>query len=224
MMPVACDGVIDSTLRGIRMMDKKHLPKKKAIYQAVLELFEEGADLNSLTVAEITGKAGIGKGTAYEYFSDKEEMIAKALFYNAEIFCQQLYEGMDRQKNLYDKMNFLLLAMEQHITNMNCIFRMILLSDNSMISRRMKELLEHKRLSEEIPAIDIARRILRNEFQDKKALSAEKMDYLVMSILSKLLCFMMWLKESDNKTGEERDAMRRLVSQGICREVGEMGG
>ena len=45
-------------------------PKMTAVYQAVIELFTEGADLNNLTVAEITAKAGIGKGTAYEYFSN----------------------------------------------------------------------------------------------------------------------------------------------------------
>ena len=67
-------------------MKREYSPKEKAIYKAVLELFEEGADLNSLTVSEITAKAGIGKGTAYDYFSDKEEMIAKALFYNIEYY------------------------------------------------------------------------------------------------------------------------------------------
>lgn len=51
----------------------EYLPKVKAIYRAVFELFEEGADLNSLTVSEITKKAGIGKGTAYEYFPIKKK-------------------------------------------------------------------------------------------------------------------------------------------------------
>ena len=72
-------------------------PKVKAIYQAVFELFEEGADLNSLTVSEITKKAGIGKGTAYEYFSDKEEMIARAILYSVEVFCQKICEGLDKE-------------------------------------------------------------------------------------------------------------------------------
>ena len=81
-------------------MNKEPSPKEKAIYQAVLELFEEGADLNCLTVAEITKKAGIGKGTAYEYFSDKEEMIAKALLYHGEDFCKQLCVGLSKEKNL----------------------------------------------------------------------------------------------------------------------------
>lgn len=58
--------------------------KEKAIYQAVVDLFMEGEDLSGLTVSEITAKAGIGKGTAYGYFSDKEEMIARSICYNVE--------------------------------------------------------------------------------------------------------------------------------------------
>ena len=44
-------------------------PKVKATYQAVILLLMEGADINNLTVSEITGRAGIGKGTAYESVS-----------------------------------------------------------------------------------------------------------------------------------------------------------
>ncbi len=44
------------------MNREEYLPKEKAVYKAVIELFEEGADINNLTVAEITGRAGIGKG------------------------------------------------------------------------------------------------------------------------------------------------------------------
>ena len=91
------------------MSREEYLPKEKAVYKAVIELFEEGADINNLTVAEITGRAGIGKGTAYEYFSGKEEMIAKAFFYNGEMFCNQLYEGVSKENTLYDKVNYVLL-------------------------------------------------------------------------------------------------------------------
>ena len=54
------------------MEGTKQPPKVKAVYQAVIALFAEGADLNSLTVAEIAEKAGIGKGTVYEYFKNNE--------------------------------------------------------------------------------------------------------------------------------------------------------
>lgn len=63
---------------------EEYPPKVKAMFEAVLELFESGKGLSSLTVSEITAKAGIGKGTAYEYFSSKEEIIAGALNYESQ--------------------------------------------------------------------------------------------------------------------------------------------
>lgn len=201
-------------------MSREYLPKEKAIYQAVIELFEEGADINNLTVAEITGKAGIGKGTAYEYFSGKEEMIAKAFFYNGEVFSKQLYEGMCKEKNLSDKIDFVLLAIEQHVPKANCIFRLLhMLSDNSPISKWIKKLVEQKTTSGEIPAVDVIRRVLNDELQGRKVLSEEKMAYLVLSIYSKLFCYGMLLKDSRYEKTEQREVIREMVNKGICREV-----
>lgn len=55
--------------------------KMKMMFEAVSELIKERKDTKSLTVSDITKKAGIGKGTAYEYFSSKDELIANALMY-----------------------------------------------------------------------------------------------------------------------------------------------
>ncbi len=55
--------------------------KVTEMYRAVIDLINEGVDINNMKVAEITARAGIGKGTAYEYFSTKEEIITNALFY-----------------------------------------------------------------------------------------------------------------------------------------------
>lgn len=55
--------------------------KEIAIYKAVIDLINEGADVGAMKVGDITARAGIGKGTAYEYFESKEEMVEKALFY-----------------------------------------------------------------------------------------------------------------------------------------------
>lgn len=56
-------------------------PKAVQLCRAVCELLGEGVDIKEMKVSEITEKAGIGKGTAYEYFKSKEEMIAYALLY-----------------------------------------------------------------------------------------------------------------------------------------------
>lgn len=199
-------------------------PKVKAIYQAVFELFEEGADLNSFTVSEITKKAGIGKGTAYEYFSDKEEMIAKAIFYNVGVFCQKICEGISREKNLYDKVNFMLFTIEQQMPRANCLFRLVnIISQNSVTNRRFREVIERQKLSEERPVIKIARQILGDSLKDKKELSEEKETYLIMSVSSKILGYCdILMGERQYGKAERRDIMRGLICRGICKEVEEI--
>lgn len=204
-------------------MSREYLPKEKAIYQAMLALFEEGADINSLTVAEITGRAGIGKGTAYEYFSGKEEMIAKAFFYNGEVFCEQLYEGIRREQTPSDKIDFVLLEIEKQITRADCIFRLIhMLSDNSSVSKWVRELLEQKKMSGEMPAAGMIRKVLLDELDGRQMPSEDKLTYLVFSIYSKVFCYAMLLKEEQYKNPEKRTLIRGMISQGIYREVEEI--
>ena len=200
-------------------MIKEYSPKEKAIYDAVIELFEEGADLNNLTVAKITKKAGIGKGTAYEYFSDKEEMIAKALFYNSEIFCKQLYQGMRQEKDFCSRINYLLINMEQQVAKANCIFRLIhMMSDNSTISRRLKEMVNDALFANN-SAFNIIKRVLEDEYKDRETPSKEKMEYIILSIYSKIMCYAIFLNENKSKPETERVIMRNMINDGICREV-----
>ena len=46
--------------------------KELAIYQGVLRLLEQGADIHALKASDIAAAAGLGKGTLYNYFSSKE--------------------------------------------------------------------------------------------------------------------------------------------------------
>lgn len=56
--------------------------KEKAVYEAVGRLVLSGHTSSQLTVSAIAREAGVGKGTVYEYFTTKEELIAKAMSYN----------------------------------------------------------------------------------------------------------------------------------------------
>ena len=203
----------------------EYQPKERAIYQAVLELFEEGADINNLTVAKITGRAGIGKGTAYEYFSGKEEMIAKAFFYNGELFCRQLYEGVCKEQTLGDKVNYVLLAMERQMTKTNCVFRLIhMMADNSPVSGWIRELLKEKKEIGVVPAEDVIRRVLDDELDGREIPSEDKMKYLMLSIYSKIFCYGMLLNDEKYQQEDQRVVIRGLVNRGICREVEEIFG
>ena len=59
--------------------------KKEKIFEGVMCLARGGADLRLVTVQQIADAAGIGKGTLYEYFSSREEIIAATLVHAVEL-------------------------------------------------------------------------------------------------------------------------------------------
>lgn len=70
-----------------------------AMYHAVSELMEEGQNVHKLKVSDITSRAGIGKGTAYEYFGTKEEVVEKAIQYGCQSQYEFLMEEITKQKD-----------------------------------------------------------------------------------------------------------------------------
>ena len=200
---------------------KEFSPKEIAIFQAVLELFRDGADINSFTVADITRQAGIGKGTAYEYFSDKDEMIAKAIFYHAEQFCQSLYEQMLYEKTVYDRIMLVLKRIETEIAEANCIFRLIQVSCNkSGIGQRIQEI-EGLKSVYGLKPDEILGRIIGSDFGVSVSISEYKQEYLMLAVISKLCCYGIYLQKNADLEAAKKEAMREMICLGICREIEE---
>ena len=61
-----------------------------ALFDGVMVLLGQGRRVHDLKVADITDAAGMGKSTAYEYFSSKEAIIREALAYHLNQSVQQL--------------------------------------------------------------------------------------------------------------------------------------
>ena len=55
--------------------------RETQIFDGVLRLAAGGSDLGQLKVQEIADAAGMGKGTLYEYFRSKEEILLGTFFY-----------------------------------------------------------------------------------------------------------------------------------------------
>lgn len=84
----------------------KNPPEKmRLMFEAVSGLVKEQKDVRALKVQDITAKAGIGKGTAYEYFSSKDELIAHALMYEYSKKIMELakvvFEPKDFKERIY---------------------------------------------------------------------------------------------------------------------------
>lgn len=90
------------------MNNKDRLPKAIAVYDAVLRLIEEGCDITSLTVSAIAKAAGIGKGTTYDYFSSKDEIIAKSLIYGYRLLMDDIIENISKKESLKEKLSALM--------------------------------------------------------------------------------------------------------------------
>ena len=74
--------------------------KKEKIFEGVMRLAREGADLRLVTVQQIADAAGIGKGTLYEYFSSREEIIAATLMYAVDAELERVrarFDGLRRR-------------------------------------------------------------------------------------------------------------------------------
>ena len=111
-------------------MDEQKLiqdPSQKvlAMYQAVIEFINEGCDINTLKVADITGRAGIGKGTAYEYFSSKEEIISSAILYYVKVCFEKLQVISTDNRTFQQKINEVMDFIDEHVKEKQGAFFLI---------------------------------------------------------------------------------------------------
>ena len=79
--------------------------KVRRMYEAVSDLVRERTNISTIKVQDITERAGIGKGTAYQYFSSREEIIIMALFYEYGAKLDEVRKMMERISRFHDKIN-----------------------------------------------------------------------------------------------------------------------
>lgn len=82
--------------------------KENAIYEAVLRLMARGEQLHAVTVQQIAQEAGIGKGTVYEYFASREEILAKTMLRRMKQELEALAARVDRARSFDEKLESLL--------------------------------------------------------------------------------------------------------------------
>ncbi len=71
--------------------------KKEVILRAAIEVFAKNG-LKNTKIIEVANKAGVGKGTVYEYFSSKEEIFETAFEYSMKKVIEKLQ--LSAQENI----------------------------------------------------------------------------------------------------------------------------
>ena len=123
------------------MREEKKSDKIIAIYHAIEDLVAEGADLSSMRVSDIAAKAGIGKGTTYEYFSSKEEMVVKALVFSVDSMVKRILNRMEELNTFQEKFILLLDEMEEKVKQRACILKYLHMVSDMNLCEQMHEVL-----------------------------------------------------------------------------------
>lgn len=85
------------------MIEVKYSQKEILVFEGFGKLVDDGVSLNNIKVSDIAKSAGIGKGTIYEYFKTKEEVIAKSICYKMKLGFTNILEKSDAEDTFEGK-------------------------------------------------------------------------------------------------------------------------
>nr|WP_302020847.1 TetR/AcrR family transcriptional regulator [uncultured Acetatifactor sp.] len=204
--------------------DIHHVPPKvNQMYEAVMQLLEEGADVADIRVSTITERAGIGKGTAYEYFDTKEEIVACAIVYHIQRLFSWLEEKLEAQRDFRAQVTFLLDTVEQKNRCKEGFLRFVhMMTSNSGFDRMVREKMNEEAFAPYLPA-NIFGKILGQGVERGELRKDLPMDYMIHCVFSHLLTYMLAMASRDCFHMRET-AIRPLVYQGILDELCVRGG
>lgn len=187
--------------------EKEYPPKVLAMNEAVIELLTEGREASSLRVSEITQKAGIGKGTAYEYFKSKEEMIATALEYDLAKQIAKLVEIADKSNGFRDMLEKLMKWMSDSFKK-NAGFTLLLKPEEIQSPEMGQE------MKKRCPQVKVVYGMLEQalELGEKEGV-IKKMDHYFgsVAIMSQIMAYTLYLTNPNTIPVTEKEAQQFAV-------------
>jgi hypothetical protein len=107
------------------MIAKEYSEKEIAILNATVDLMKSGVNPYLIKVSDIAETANIGKGTIYDYFSSKEEVISTAIIYNTDNEIKIGYERIKNKKTFknkyYEILNIMRESMEYNLSTLDIL-------------------------------------------------------------------------------------------------------
>lgn len=190
------------------------------LYEAVGQLIEENVDINDIRVSTITDRAGIGKGTAYDYFDTKDEILACAIIYYMRKAMEELSAVLSKQDSFAEKVAFLLEEIENGSARQQCLLRFIhVMTDTSVFSRLVQEKMHNKEARQYLPtgvlAVMLEKARKRGEVRNDLPI-----DYMIYILFSKIISYIVCIGE-DSIVGLDAEQIKPLVYQSILDELCE---
>ncbi len=193
-------------------------PKVLQMYDAVIQLIEEGEDASSIRVSTITDRAGIGKGTAYDYFDTKEEIFACAVVFHIRRIFRILEQELQKQESFEKQLAWLLYQIDRESNKKYCFIRMVhILTDNSDFSRQVRQKMMSDSFRRYHP-VNVFGKILQQGMDRGEIRSGLPMEFMVYTIFSGLLTYMLSIS-TEECFHVSPEMMKSFVHQQIIREL-----
>lgn len=202
------------------MRDNKKTDKVIAIYHAVEDIIAEGVDLATMRVSDIAAKAGIGKGTTYEYFTSKEELVVKAMIYLVDSMTKRILNNMEKKDSFRDKFMLLLEEMEEKVKQRACILKYFhMLGDMNLCEPMHDLLMDNDEEAKNANPMRIIRYLL--EEGKKEGIIGERysMSYMETIMFSKIIAFVVYVDNVFGNKDCDNDVMKQNLYDGLCREL-----
>lgn len=203
-------------ITGTESMEK--LPEKVLqMYEAVYQLIIDGEDMSSVTVSRITQNAGIGKGTAYDYFDSREEIIVCAIVCLMQKLSKEICTDLRRLPDFAAQMEYLLNKIEVEFGKQKCFWRFVhLLLDTSGISQQLKQKIEKEQMEQYLPLNSL--RMVLQEDMDKEQIRCElPVDYVVYSVCAKMAVYVAYINNRSCSREDPR-LLRPYIFRGLIDE------
>lgn len=193
--------------------------KKIALCQAVISLIEDGVNINDLKVSDITGRAGIGKGTAYEYFESKEEIIGQAIAWHMRSEIEKVREQIEQMDTFKDQVCQVFDWMERmnKCRFFTLFFRVA--SGSLEIGEKLRNVVEHQNCRDGYLErfLDIPVKTARKQGLIDPSLK----HYFIMNILtSQFASYMIFLNHPETPAGVENREMQEFLYSCMVKLLG----
>lgn len=99
--------------------------KQRALFEATLNLLKEGYAPHQLKISQIAQKAGIGKGTVYEYFESKQALFSGVVEYCRQRELSQLEEILQNSPTFFGAVRSVAVYMRDCAQNPLSSFRLL---------------------------------------------------------------------------------------------------
>lgn len=110
------------------MITEQYSDKEITIFNGVIKLMNDGVNLHTIKASDIAAAANIGKGTLYNYFKSKEDIIAKTIIYNIITQFQYFIDLVDSVYTFKEKFYIGLQLIEENSKNKDTTFQLLISS------------------------------------------------------------------------------------------------